>query len=127
MPQTLAKMWSSANETYPMQLPRMVSRSVSFSRAPTLARVCAVWVVGMRSTKKCAGCRENFYNGNNELGIKECWLLKDAKIVTRYKIHWWTQPTKPGAFTKVKTYSCHSEPGQFAFYEALPEFAKDIP
>jgi len=31
--------------------------------------------------KYCVGCRNNFYNGNNQYGIKECWLLKDAKVV----------------------------------------------
>lgn len=70
--------------------------------------------------KYCQGCRQNFYNGNNKLGIKECWHLSNAKIVTRYRIHWWTAPIKPGAFTKVRTLNCHHEPGQFAFYKELP-------
>jgi len=34
-----------------------------------------------RKLKYCAGCSENFYNGNNNLGIKECCYLKDAKVV----------------------------------------------
>ena len=31
----------------------------------------------------CAGCRQNFYNGNNDLGVKECWSLKSAKLKER--------------------------------------------
>ncbi len=37
--------------------------------------------------KYCAGCRDNFYNGNNGLGIKRCWHLKDAKVVFRKLVH----------------------------------------
>ena len=69
----------------------------------------------------CGGCSENFYNGNNQFGIKECWNLKGARVVTRYKLHWWTAPTQAGAFTKVKTLSCHTETGRYAFYEKLPD------
>ena len=29
----------------------------------------------------CKGCRDNFYNGHNPLGVKECWHRKSAKIV----------------------------------------------
>jgi len=34
-----------------------------------------------KKLKYCIGCRENFYNNNNQYGIKECWLLKDAKVI----------------------------------------------
>ena len=34
----------------------------------------------------CRGCRNNFYNGNNELGVKECWSFKDAKIEMRKEV-----------------------------------------
>ena len=49
--------------------------------------------------KHCAGCRNNFYNGNNELGVKECWLFKTAKIVWRKEVHIdqippWTQAAR---------------------------------
>ena len=73
----------------------------------------------------CEGCRDNFYNsGNNELGVKECWGLKTAKLVRRYKIAWWTAPTEPRAFREVRTYQCHHAPGRFGFYKELPDFAK---
>lgn len=35
----------------------------------------------------CAGCRDNFYNGNNEYGITECWCLADATLEERLLIH----------------------------------------
>jgi hypothetical protein len=72
--------------------------------------------------KHCSGCRDDFYNGQNELGVKECWSLKSAKVVTRYRLGWWTTPDTPGAFTKVKTNSCHHAPGRYAMYEKLPSF-----
>lgn len=36
--------------------------------------------------KHCAGCRNNFYNGNNSLGVDECWSLKTAKMVWRIPV-----------------------------------------
>lgn len=73
--------------------------------------------------KLCSGCSKNFYNGNNPLGVKRCWLFKDARVVKRWRIHWWTQPTQAGAFTEVKTLSCHMEPGRYSFEKELPVFA----
>lgn len=79
-------------------------------------------------TKKCksmcSGCRDDFYNaGHNQLGVKGCWSFEKAKVVTRYKLGWWTAPTEPGAFTKTETLSCHHAPGKYAMYEKLPPFA----
>jgi hypothetical protein len=42
--------------------------------------------------KHCIGCSDNFYNGRNNLGVKECWCLKDAKLVKRIEIGYWEQP-----------------------------------
>jgi len=78
--------------------------------------------------KFCAGCREDYYNHRPEPGFDgatECWSLKSAEVVTRYRIAWWTTPDTPGAFTKVTTHHCHHEPGQFGFYKELPSFAVD--
>lgn len=36
--------------------------------------------------RDCSGCRDDFYNGHNELGVKQCWALKDAVIVPRLLI-----------------------------------------
>ncbi len=35
----------------------------------------------------CAGCRNDFYNGNNELGVKRCWSFDDAKLVKKKEVH----------------------------------------
>lgn len=37
--------------------------------------------------KHCAGCQDDFYNGHNPYGIKECWMLKTAKLEPRVLIH----------------------------------------
>ena len=74
-----------------------------------------------KDTTYCRGCRNDFYNGQNELGVKECWCLKDAKIVTRYRIGWWTPQNSAKNFTKFKTYNCHHAPGRYALMEKLPE------
>lgn len=79
-----------------------------------------------KPTEMCVGCRDNFYNaGQNQIGVSECWKLKTAQVVVRWKLGWWTQPDQPQAFTETKTYDCHYEPGQFAFYKVLPDFAVD--
>lgn len=37
--------------------------------------------------KDCAGCRNDFYNGHNDLGVSECWSLKDAVMKLRREVH----------------------------------------
>lgn len=71
----------------------------------------------------CRGCRDDYYNqpGNSTSG--ECWALKTARVVTRYRIGWWTRPTEPGAFTEVQTLDCHYATGRYAHYDKLPSFA----
>ena len=32
-------------------------------------------------SKRCSGCEQNFYNGNNPYGVKQCWNVPSAKIV----------------------------------------------
>jgi hypothetical protein len=82
-------------------------------------------VMATKTTDKvhlCEGCRNNFYNqaGNSTTG--RCWSMENAKVVTRYRLGWWTQPTQPGAYAKVTTLSCHHAPGQYALHEELPDF-----
>jgi hypothetical protein len=73
-----------------------------------------------KSTKHCRGCRNDFYNGRENITGNDCWSLKTAKVVKRWKLGWWTEPKSKEAFTKVATYDCHSAPGQYALYERLP-------
>ena len=68
----------------------------------------------------CQGCRQNFYNGNNEMGIKKCCHFKTGKVVKRYRIGWWTPQDKAENFHKVTTNSCHCATGKYADYEQLP-------
>ncbi len=47
--------------------------------------------------KLCTGCHSDFYNGNNPMGIKECWSLEEAKPVLKKKVPMdqappWKQP-----------------------------------
>ena len=72
----------------------------------------------------CVGCRDDFYNGKNELGVGECWLLKTAKLQTKYAIGWHTPMDKKGNFTKVKKPSCYRKPGQIAYLDELPQHLK---
>jgi hypothetical protein len=75
----------------------------------------------MDKLKLCAGCRNDFYNDKNPLGVKRCWSFESAKVVTRYRIGWWTQPTQSGAYAKVLTLTCHHAPGQYAQHVEMPE------
>lgn len=42
--------------------------------------------------KMCVGCRDDFYNGNNDLGVKECCHLGSAKKVQRKEVGFWDEP-----------------------------------
>jgi len=83
--------------------------------------------MSLMTLRQCAGCEDDFYNGKNPYGIKECWSFKKAELVVRYRIGTWTQPTESGAFTKVKVPNCYRSKGQH-YMEGLPDFvkAKDI-
>ena len=57
--------------------------------------------------KHCAGCRDNFYNGNNDMGITECWSLETAKLVRKKLVPLdqrppWNQPAQavPSCYSK---------------------------
>ena len=76
--------------------------------------------------KHCSGCRDDFYNHDGHgFGGKGCWNLDSAQVVTRFRIHWWTAPTVPRAFTEVTTNSCHYATGRYAHYKQLPDSAVD--
>ena len=70
--------------------------------------------------KHCRGCEDDFYNHGGG-GATECWLLENAKLITRYEIGTWTQPTQPFAFTKVKKPNCYKRTG-CSYYNELPDF-----
>ncbi len=39
------------------------------------------------NVERCSGCRNDFYNGNNEYGVKQCWFLETAKLIKRKEVH----------------------------------------
>ena len=68
---------------------------------------------------KCAGCHNNFYNGNNEMGIEECWCLESAKLILRKEVSIrqippWNQKAK-------KFPSCYRRPG-YVYVEPDAQF-----
>ncbi len=74
-------------------------------------------------TKHCSGCRDDFYNRRGA-AAGPCWMAKDAKIVTRYRIYYLTAPTEKGAFTKVRVPNCYHQVNSHVFYEKLPDFVR---
>lgn len=71
----------------------------------------------------CIGCRDNFYNGNNTLGVKECVMYPTAIIVVRWAQDWHTRSDAPGAFMEVEVPSCYNRPGNTAYVRSLPSCA----
>lgn len=57
----------------------------------------------------CIGCRNNFYNGNNDLGVKECWSFKTSQIVQRVEVPVHQRP--PYHQTPRKSLSCYHADG----------------
>lgn len=49
-------------------------------------RICLKSVTKQGKLDMCAGCNDNFYNGNNPYNIKECWNLPKAQIVHCKKV-----------------------------------------
>lgn len=62
-----------------------------------------------KSKAMCSGCRQDFYNGHNDLGVKECRSFKTAKVVTRMRVGIWQNP--PYIWNPQKTLGCHSPDG----------------
>lgn len=70
----------------------------------------------------CIGCTENFYNGNNPYGVKECWLFKDAKVITRYAIGV-NDPTIKGNVQPVRKPLCYRSKGT-VYLSTMPEHCR---
>jgi hypothetical protein len=62
-----------------------------------------------KSKQMCVGCRDNFYNGNNDLGVIECWNYKSAKIVSKKKVPYTMIP--PWNMHPIKCLDCYHENG----------------
>jgi len=63
----------------------------------------------------CEGCEDNFYNGNNPYGIKECWSFETSKLVWKKQVHisqrppWKQKPIKVPDCYHIKQYVFVSE------------------
>lgn len=71
------------------------------------------------NNSSCVGCESNFYNGNNPLKVKECWHLKDAKIVTRFCIGINVPQSRKENFMRVQVPGCYTQSG-YVYYKELP-------
>lgn len=39
-----------------------------------------------KKRRYCPGCRNDFYNGKNSIGVSECWSLQESKVVFRKEV-----------------------------------------
>jgi hypothetical protein len=60
-----------------------------------------------RKLSKCIGCENNFYNGNNTYGVKECWSLDTATIVKKKKVH--IDDVPPWTQEPIEVLSCYHQ------------------
>jgi hypothetical protein len=61
-----------------------------------------------KTKSMCSGCHENFYNGHNDYGIKECWSFKSARVVKKKLVH--KDHVPPWDHAAVTTLSCYRKP-----------------
>lgn len=45
-------------------------------------------------------------------------------MITRYRIHYLTEPTRKGAYTKVLAPSCYHQVNRNVFHNSLPAYVK---
>ena len=79
----------------------------------------------MKTIKYCQGCRNDFYNGKNELDVKRCWSLGKARLVTRYRISSSAPMNVREAYIRVKTPNCYHSNG-YAYLDAIPPYARTL-
>jgi len=59
--------------------------------------------------KDCQGCRDNFYNGNNNLGVSECWMFKSATMEKKLDVP--TDLRPPYKMSPVSRPNCYKAKG----------------
>jgi len=62
-----------------------------------------------KDKSKCVGCRDDWYNGKNPLGIKSCRHLENAELVQRILVHRNQIPPYDRGFATVEVYDCRKE------------------
>jgi hypothetical protein len=77
--------------------------------------------------KDCAGCEDNFYNGNNNLGVTECWRFrgKGNRIKKRFRINYNTPTNIREAYQEVICPTCYRQKG-YCYFDRIPLYAKTI-
>jgi len=68
----------------------------------------------------CKGCRDDFYNGNNDLGVSRCWSFDTAQFTDRVFVSVHERP--PHARRVERTLSCHRRVGFVAVKAGDPAF-----
>lgn len=68
----------------------------------------------MMDRKHCHGCRDDFYNGNNPMGVKACWGLKTATRIRRVRVNVDKRP--PWTAKSEWLPSCYNE-DRFVFFK----------
>lgn len=71
----------------------------------------------------CVGCHDDFYNGRSGPASR-CWSAEKGTMITRYRIHYLTEPTRKGAYTKVLAPSCYHQVNRNVFHNSLPAYVK---
>ena len=46
----------------------------------------------VKSRSLCSGCRDDFYNGHNNLGVNKCWSFDESEIVKVIQVGYWERP-----------------------------------
>ncbi len=59
--------------------------------------------------KYCSGCNDNFYNGNNALGVKVCRSLSSAKLLLKKEVPRDQRP--PWNQKPIKVLNCFRQTG----------------
>ena len=63
---------------------------------------------------RCAGCRDDFYNDKNPLGVKRCWCLERAELVLRKEVH--RDQVPPWKQEPKDFLSCYNRDGYLYFH-----------
>lgn len=78
--------------------------------------------------RHCVGCKDNFYNGNNDYGIAECWLLKSAKVISRFRIDMDHRMDRVANYEPVRRPNCFDggrySGDHFLYLDEIPSYAK---
>lgn len=94
-----------------MEIRECHSTCIEFDFDTKKFKVCENFMKGnykpKMNKKHCVGCEDNFYNGNNDIGVQECWGFETAKLVLKKQVSihqvppWKQEPTQvPSCYHK---------------------------